>query len=57
MAVAARSLPTRERELKPSVGGEEGGAPRSLPTRERELKHVHADPAGRCDLVAPYTGA
>ena len=36
------SLPTRERELKPGMGGRISIDGRSLPTRERELKQGDA---------------
>ena len=38
MAILDKSLPTRERELKPASGGDIGTGRGSLPTRERELK-------------------
>ena len=42
LAIASKSLPTRERELKRHAPLQVGGVDRSLPTRERELKHVEA---------------
>ena len=44
------SLPTRERELKPTDVGEISVSALSLPTRERELKRLllaRAGPLGR----------
>ena len=56
-AQTRRSLPSRERELKPRVMAGVVARSPSLPSRERELKHCRrmARPAGLC--VAPLAGA
>ncbi len=51
------SLPSRERELKPSTAFAIISHPASLPSRERELKrYVIVDEAHLVN-VAPFTGA
>ena len=51
------SLPTRERELKPTTYKELASKRKSLPTRERELKLLRLAALPPLADVAPYTGA
>ena len=59
MAVASlfRSLPSRERELKPHPRYLHVRNTWSLPSRERELKHGYLIVIQPVLTVAPFTGA
>ena len=52
-----RSLPSRERGLKPPPHARPGGLSGSLPSRERGLKPDHYKFTGSVTQVAPFTGA
>ena len=51
------SLPSRERGLKPIIGGAVAGTVGSLPSRERGLKRIDIDQVIDISLFAPFTGA